>query len=161
MKIRTATMADLAAVAAVEKACFPPAEAATADEFRDRLAHYAAHFWLLFDEKGDLVSFVDGMVTDERDLTDAMYAQAAMHDEKGAWQMIFGLNTIPAFRREGCAGRLIEAFKKQAEEEGKKGIVLTCKDRLVHYYAGFGFKNEGVSPSTHGHVVWYQMRLTF
>lgn len=26
MKIRTATMADLAAVAAVEKACFPPAE---------------------------------------------------------------------------------------------------------------------------------------
>lgn len=47
-------MADLAAVAAVEKACFPPAEAATADEFRDRLAHYAAHFWLLFDEKGDL-----------------------------------------------------------------------------------------------------------
>ena len=38
MKIRTATMADLAAVAAVEKACFPPAEAATADEFRDRLA---------------------------------------------------------------------------------------------------------------------------
>ena len=77
-------MADLAAVAAVENACFPPAEAATADEFRDRLAHYAAHFWLLFDEKGDLVSFVDGMVTDERDLTDAMYAQAAMHDEKGA-----------------------------------------------------------------------------
>lgn len=94
MKIRTATMADLAAVAAVEKACFPPAEAATADEFRDRLAHYAAHFWLLFDEKGDLVSFVDGMVTDERDLTDAMYAQAAMHDEKGAWQMIFGVNTL-------------------------------------------------------------------
>ena len=154
-------MADLAAVAAVEKACFPPAEAATADEFRDRLAHYAAHFWLLFDEKGDLVSFVDGMVTDERDLTDAMYAQAAMHDEKGAWQMIFGLNTIPAFRREGCAGRLIEAFKKQAKEEGRKGMVLTCKDRLVHYYARFGFENEGVSASTHGHVVWYQMRLTF
>ena len=77
------------------------------------------------------------------------------------WQMIFGLNTIPAFRREGCAGRLIEAFKKQAKEEGRKGMVLTCKDRLVHYYARFGFENEGVSASTHGHVVWYQMRLTF
>lgn len=109
MKIRTATMADLAAVAAVEKACFPPAEAATADEFRDRLAHYAAHFWLLFDDKGDLVSFVDGMVTDERDLTDAMYAQAAMHDEKGAWQMIFGVNTLPSCRRHGYAGKLLEA----------------------------------------------------
>ena len=36
-----------------------------------------------------------------------------------------------------------------------------CKDRLVHYYAGFGFVSEGVSGSTHGGVVWYQMRLTF
>ncbi len=120
-------MADLAAVAAVEKACFPPAEAATADEFRDRLAHYAAHFWLLFDEKGDLVSFVDGMVTDERDLTDAMYAQAAMHDEKGAWQMIFGVNTLPSCRRHGYAGKLLEAAIADARQQGRQGLVLTCR----------------------------------
>jgi hypothetical protein len=31
----------------------------------------------------------------------------------------------------------------------------------VHYYAKFGFVNEGVSGSTHGGVVWYQMRLKF
>ena len=41
------------------------------------------------------------------------------------------------------------------------GVVLTCKDRLVHYYAKFGFADEGVSASTHGDVVWHQMRLTF
>ena len=161
MKIRTATMADLAAVAAVEKACFPPAEAATADEFRDRLAHYAAHFWLLFDEKGDLVSFVDGMVTDDRDLTDAMYAQAAMHDEKGAWQMIFGVNTLPSCRRHGYAGKLLEAAIADARQQGRQGLVLTCKDKLLPYYAKFGFQNEGISASVHGGVTWYQMRLTF
>ena len=155
-------MADLAAVAAVEKACFPPAEAATADEFRDRLAHYAAHFWLLFDEKGDLVSFVDGMVTDERDLTDAMYAQAAMHDEKGAWQMIFGVNTLPEYRKRGYAGELIRRAIADARQQGRKGLVLTCKDRLLAYYAKFGFVDEGVSEkSTHGNVRWHQMRLTF
>ena len=33
--------------------------------------------------------------------------------------------------------------------------------RQVHYYAGFGFVSEGVSGSTHGGVVWYQMRLKF
>ena len=162
MKIRTATMADLAAVAAVEKACFPPAEAATADEFRDRLAHYAAHFWLLFDDKGDLVSFVDGMVTDERDLTDAMYAQAAMHDEKGAWQMIFGVNTLPEYRRQGVAAALLERAISDARTQGRKGLVLTCKDALIHYYAKFGFQNEGVTDkSVHGDAVWNQMRLTF
>ena len=155
-------MADLAAVAAVEKACFPPAEAATADEFRDRLAHYAAHFWLLFDEKGDLVSFVDGMVTDEPDLTDEMYAHASLHNERGAWQMIFGVNTVPSCRRQGYAGTLLQAAIDAARQQKRKGLVLTCKDKLVHYYASFGFVDEGVSDkSVHGGVVWHQMRLTF
>ena len=47
MHIRTASLADAAALAAVEAACFPPAEAATAAEITDRLAYYADHFWLL------------------------------------------------------------------------------------------------------------------
>ena len=45
MHIRTASLADAAALAAVEAACFPPAEAATAAEITDRLAYYADHFW--------------------------------------------------------------------------------------------------------------------
>ena len=48
-----------------------------------------------------------------------------------------------------------------ARAQGRKGLVLTCKETLVHYYAKFGFVNEGVSGSTHGGVVWYQMRLKF
>ena len=85
MKIRTATLNDLDALAAVEAECFPAAEAATKKDFENRLAYYADHFWLMFDEN----------------------------------------------------------------------------DKLIHYYAKFGFVNEGVSQSVHGNVVWYQMRLTF
>ena len=49
-----------------------------------------------------------------------------------------------------------------AKEQGRKGLVLTCKDRLVPYYAKFGFVDEGVTDkSTHGNVAWHQMRLTF
>ena len=40
-------------------------------------------------------------------------------------------------------------------------LMLTCKDKLIHYYAKFGFVNEGVSASVHGNVTWYQMRLSF
>ena len=36
--IRTATLADLDAVAAVEAACFPAAEAASKEEFAERIA---------------------------------------------------------------------------------------------------------------------------
>ena len=160
MLIRTATIADLDALTTVEAECFPPAEAATRTDFEHRLAHYSDHFWLMFD--GDkLIAFVDGMVTDEADLTDEMYERAELHNENGAWQMIFGVNTIPEYRKHGCAGELIKRAISDAKAQGRKGLVLTCKDKLIHYYAKFGFVNEGVSASVHGNVTWYQMRLTF
>lgn len=160
MEIRNATMDDLQAIAAVEAACFPAAEAATVEEFAERLAHYADHFWLLYGQ-GELVAFVDGFCTDTPDLTDEMYADAALHDENGAWQMIFGVNTLPRCRCRGYAGLLLQRAIADARAQGRKGLVLTCKEKLLHYYAKFGFVNEGVSGSTHGGVVWYQMRLRF
>ena len=159
--IRTVASADKDIIAAVEAECFPPAEAATAEQFSDRLKHYADHFLLMF-EDDRLIAFVDGFVTNERDLTDEMYENAALHDEKGKWQMLFGVNTIPAYRRKGCAGELIGRFITIAREQGRMGVVLTCKDRLIRYYEKFGFVNEGLTAkSTHGGAEWYQMRLTF
>lgn len=160
MLIRTANLNDTKALALVEAECFPPAEAATEKEIKERVESYANHFWLLFDED-KLVSFVDGFCTDEKDLTDEMYADASMHNENGAWQMIFGVNTIPDYRNKGFAGKLLRTAIDDAKRSGRKGLVLTCKDKLVHYYASFGFEKEGVSESTHGGVTWYQMRLTF
>ena len=160
MEIRTATFKDLDAVSAVEAACFPAAEAATPAEFAERLRHYGSHFWLMSDGE-KLIGFVDGMVTDKADLSDDLYAQASLHNENGAWQMIFGVNTLPEYRRRGVAAALLKQAIADAKAQGRKGLVLTCKDKLVHYYAKFSFVSEGVSESTHGGVVWYQMRLTF
>ena len=154
-------MADLAAVAAVEGACFPAAEAATEKDFAARLAVYPNHFWLLEEDDGTLVSFVNGLVTDEPLLRDEMYADASLHNEHGVWQMVFGVNTLPQYRRRGLAGQVLERVIADARAQGRKGCVLTCKDKLIHYYEKFGFQNEGVSASTHGGVVWYDMRLTF
>ena len=95
------------------------------------------------------------------DKTDEMYENASMHQEDGAWQMIFGVNTLPAYRNHGYAGELLKRAIADAKDQGRKGLVLTCKDRLVHYYAKFGFENEGVSESVHGNIVWNQMRLKF
>lgn len=160
MEIRTATIQDLDAVTALEAVCFPPAEAASKESFRTRLEAFGDHFWLLFD--GDvLVSMVNGMVTNLPDLADAMYHDAGMHDPKGTWQMIFGVDTHPDYQRKGYAGQVLNRAIADAKEQGRAGLVLTCKDALVHYYAKFGFEDEGVSESTHGGVVWHQMRLTF
>ena len=159
MEIRTATMADLPAIAQLEAVCFPAAEAATEASFARRLEAYPNHFWVLINGE-TIVSFVNGLVTNEPDLQDDMYDNAALHDENGAWQMIFGVDTHPDYRRQGCAGKLLEHVIGQAKAQGRKGLVLTCKDKLVPYYAKFGFVSEGISQSTHGDVIWYQMRLT-
>ncbi len=160
MNIRTATMADLPAIARLEAICFPAAEAASEESFARRLTCYPNHFWLLMD--GDtVVSFVNGLVTDELCLRDEMYENAGLHNENGAWQMIFGVDTHPDYRRRGCAGKLLKHVIAEAKAQGRKGLVLTCKEKLVPYYSKFGFISEGISQSTHGDVVWYQMRLTF
>ncbi len=161
MIIRNATMQDLEQIAAVEAECFPAAEAATREEFQARIQSYGNHFWLMFDGE-KLIAFVDGFVTDEADLTDEMYEQAFMHDANGAWQMIFGVNTIPEYRRQGCAAALLRRAVDDAKKQGRKGLVLTCKEALIPYYSRFGFEDEGISDkSVHGNVVWHQMRLTF
>ena len=49
-----------------------------------------------------------------------------------------------------------------ARQQGRRGLVLTCKERLLPYYAKFGFQDEGVTDkSTHGNAAWHQMRLSF
>ncbi len=161
MRIRTATMEDLPAVTAVEAACFPAAEAAGEAEFAARLRVYPDCFWLLEEDDGTLVSFINGLATDEPVIRDEMYADASLHNGQGAWQAVFGVNTLPRYRRRGCAARVMERVIADARARGRKGCILTCKDRLIHYYETFGYQNEGVSASVHGGAVWYDMRLTF
>ena len=160
MEIRTATIADLAQIAAVEAECFPAAEAATKEEFAERIKYYGNHFWLMF-EGEKLIAFVDGFVTDKPDLTDEMYERAELHQEAGEWQMIFGVATHPEHQKKGYAGQLLQTAIAASRARGKLGLVLTCKDRLVPYYAKFGFADEGMSDSNHGGVAWHQMRVRF
>lgn len=160
MNIRTAAEDDLDAITAIEKECFPEKEAASRASFQKRLRTYPDHFYLM-EEDGSILGFVNGMVTDLPHLEDEMYDNAALHRENGAWQMIFGVDTIPACRRQGIAGQLLTYAIEEARKQHRKGLVLTCKEELLHYYAKFGFENEGISASTHGDVRWYEMRLTF
>ena len=108
-----------------------------------------------------LIAFVDGLVADEETLTDYMYAHPEMHNESGKWQMIFGVNTLPDYRRRGYASELMRRAIQDSREQGRLGVVLTCKAEKVNWYEKLGFVNEGVSESSHGGAVWYEMRLRF
>ncbi|MBQ9608393.1 MAG: GNAT family N-acetyltransferase [Lachnospiraceae bacterium] len=158
--IRKATLSDLCEITRLEAECFPSAEAAKEEDFEKRLKVYPSCFWLLTDDNR-IIGMVNGMVSDSDVLVDEMYSDASLHNPGGAWQMIFGVETHPDHRGRGYMAKLLSQVIADVKEDGRRGIVLTCKDNLVKFYERFGFKNEGVSDSAHGGVVWYQMKLEF
>lgn len=155
--IRHASLSDLEAVTQLEELCFSKADGATRESFEKRLHVFPEHFWLL-ESEGTLISMINGMVSDYDTLLDEMYEDAGMHDEQGAWQMIFGVETRPDDRRKGFAEILLRHVIEDVRKDGRKGLVLTCKEHMVHYYEKFGFVNEGLSESVHGGAEWYHMR---
>lgn len=158
--IRNAKKEEAALLAEIEAECFPAAEAAGKQDIEARMDVFEDCFFVA-ETNGKIVGFINGAVAKEASLPDQMYHDASLHDPNGAYQTVFGLDVLPAYRRNGIAGRLLERMIHHARECQRKGVVLTCKDHLVHYYAGFGFKHCGVADSTHGGAKWNEMKLLF
>lgn len=160
IRIRTASMKDVDTLTEIEAESFPPAEKATRESFEKRLAAFADCF-LILEENGRAVGLIDGMVTNEPTIRDEMFANAELHDPRGKWQSIFGLAVRPQDRKKGYASALMRSFIEKARQEGRAGVILTCKAELIDFYSRFGFVSSGVSASVHGGAVWYDMTLTF
>lgn len=160
MEVRQAKQEELEALIKIEQICFPPAEAATEEDMRKRFNVFQENF-IVAAEDGKVVGFINGCVTDKPELPDALYHDTTLHKPEGAYQTVFGLNVLPQYRKQGIAEQLVSHLIKLSKERGKTGIVLTCKDHLVHYYQKFGFKHLGVSASSHGGSKWNDMLLIF
>lgn len=159
--IRNVKAEDLDQVTEVEALCFPAAEAATEESFRKRIDTFPESFLVAENESGKIIGFINGCVTDERTIRDEMFEDSGLHRADGMYQSIFGLDVIPEYRRQGVAADLMNHLIQTAKARGKKGLILTCKDRLIHYYEKFGYRSLGISGSVHGGAVWYDMLLEF
>lgn len=155
VSVRKATIDDLDAVCVLENRTFPPAEAGSRAAFAYRLTAFPERF-LLAEKDGKAVAMVNGCLSNLPTIVDELFLESG-HDPDGKNQMIFGLATDPDYQRQGIAALLMETLIAQAKAEGRENMVLTCKDRLIHYYQKFGYQNRGVSVSTHGGAVWYDM----
>lgn len=158
--IRAAKFQDAQMLSRIEEICFPESEAAVLASFEARLKSFGNCF-LIAEMDGKIIGFINGMVTDRETIADEMFEDASLHKENGMWQSIFGLDVIPEYRCRGVAAALMHAFVEMARAEGRKGCILTCKERLIPYYSKFGYVNKGVSESQHGGAVWYDMILEF
>ena len=164
-EIRQASTEDLESVTAVEAACFPAAEAAGREQFLQRLSTYPESFLAAClkegSQEGRIIGFINGAVTDERTIADEMFEDVSLHNPNGAYQAVFGLDVLEEYRGQGIAAALMRALIEKARQDGRKGLILTCKDRLIGFYERQGYRLLGLSRSVHGGAVWYDMILEF
>ena len=160
INIRKGCFDDAGCLVDIEAICFSKSEAAGLASFEARLKSFGNCF-LIAEMDGKIIGFINGMVTDRETIADEMFEDASLHKENGMWQSIFGLDVLPEYRCRGVAAELMRTFIAKARKEGRKGCILTCKERLIPYYSKFGYVNKGVSESQHGGAVWYDMILEF
>lgn len=160
LNIRMAVKEDAKRIAEIEALCFPPGEAASLKEFTERLEVFSDSFFV-GEIDGKVIAFVNGAVTDSKVIYDKMFHDPNEHKKQGFYQSIFGLCTVPNFQKKGIAEEMLNYMIQTAKARKKKGVTLTCKERLLHYYEKFGFKSLGISNSVHGGAVWYDMIIEF
>ncbi len=156
MIIRRVEPNDLDDITKLESICFPEAEAATRESFEYRIATFPDSFYVAV-EDGEIIGIVNGCVTDSLVISDELFEPEGGHNPKGRSQAIFGLLVDPRYRKSGIAARLMNHLMDAARQAGREKMILTCKEYLIKYYEGFGYVNCGVSKSTHGGAVWYDM----
>ena len=160
MEIRLAKPSELEEIIEIEQECFPPAEAASANDFIERFGAFPENFIVAI-INGHVIGFINGCTTDSPQLPDELYHDTSLHKPNGAYQTVFGLDVLPSYRNQGIAAKLLTYLITLSKERGKMGMVLTCKDHLVPYYQKFGFQHQGISASSHGGSKWNDMILQF
>jgi len=158
IKIRQACIGDLDSVTEVEASCFPEAEAATRISLEQRIKTFSESFFVA-EIDGEMIGFVNGCATNGTVIYDKLYEDSELHIPDGRYQTIFGLDVILEFRNRGIAAQLMNYMIEVSRVAGRIGVILTCKERLIHYYEKFGYINMGISKSVHGGAVWYDMIL--
>jgi ribosomal protein S18 acetylase RimI-like enzyme len=156
--IRGVRSEDLDRVAEIEAICFPVTEAATRKSIKERIAAFPDYF-LVAETNGLLLGFINGCVTNSDIIYDELFHSTRHHTPTGSNLTVFGLDVIPEYRKQGVGALLMNQFIQIAKNTGRRSVILTCKDQLVHYYESFGYVNKGISRSNHGGAQWFDMTL--
>lgn len=143
----------------IEKICFPPNEACSAEMMRERVARIPDLFLVAADrETGKLAGFLNGLATDEEKLRDDFFRDAGLHDPNGENVMLLGLDVLPGYRRQGLASEIMARYVEREKKKGRKMLVLTCLEEKVGMYEKMGFEDLGMSQSSWGGEKWHEMR---
>lgn len=152
---------ETAQAAEIEQICFPPNEACSAKNMRDRVTRAPELFLVAIDkETGKIAGFLNGLATDESVFRDEFFTDASLYNPKGENIMLLGLDVLPDYRGQGLARALVLKYLQREQENGRNIVLLTCLKSKVEMYEKFGFQDNGAANSTWGGEEWHEMSYT-
>lgn len=143
---------------AIEQICFPPNEACSEKNMKERIAVAPELFLVAVDrETGKLAGFLNGLSTDEYTFRDEFFVNADLHNPEGKNIMLLGLDVLPEYRRQGLAREIVFQYLRREREKDRRRVILTCLKSKVKMYQKFGFTDHGIADSTWGGEEWHEM----
>lgn len=166
INVRTAKKADIAKIAAIEKAVFPAEEALSEDTFEWCFASFPDGFAVAetaaadsdAPDKVEIAAAIVCRPTALRLVTDEIYERKEIG--RGDTFAIMTFVVAPHLQRQGLGDKMLEASLALFREKGAKNFSLACKEHLKAFYGRHGFRAAGISRLTLGGAVWHDMYLT-
>lgn len=142
----------------IEQICFPPNEACSEKNMKDRIAKAPELFLVAIDkETGKIAGFLNGLSTNEHVFRDEFFTDANLYHPAGKNIMLLGLDVLPEYRGQGLAREIMYQYLRRERENGRRTLFLTCLDSKVEMYQKMGFRDEGIANSTWGGEEWHEM----
>jgi len=156
LKIRNGRLEDLEECFLLESKTFPEEEAASKENVEIRLKKFSEGF-IVGELDGKIITHINSGSTNQEDITDEEFKGLIGHEDGGKNIVIFSVAVDPIYQKKGIASIMMKEFIKISKEMKKKKILLLCKDNLLRMYEKMGYKKVGISASTHGGAIWYEM----
>lgn len=144
----------------IEQICFPPNEACSEKNMKERIAKAPELFLVAIDnETGKIAGFLNGLATEEATFRDEFFTDANLYNPSGKNVMLLGLDVLPEYRGQGLAREIVQKYAHREQANNRSKLILTCLDSKVEMYKKFGFVDDGIANSTWGGEEWHEMSL--
>ncbi|KAF8582938.1 acyl-CoA N-acyltransferase [Ramaria rubella] len=147
----------------IEKAAFPPQEAADLHAFQTRQSLAPSLFIGAYISPRTLIGYADATLAAGTTLT---AASMHSHDHAGSSVCIHGVAVVEPHRRKGIATALLKEYIRRLQhahnndpDAQPERVLLICHEDLIPLYTKAGLMLVGPSPVEHGLYPWFEMRV--
>lgn len=158
MILRNAKIEDLSEIYGIECANFTPSEVISLKVFEEYIQKTPETFFVI-EEKERVVAYCLSVLSSSETVTDDLFNGFNKMTSDNGYLKILSLSIHYKFQKQGFGTMLLATLKDYCQFKSYYGISLTCHDVLIPYYQMNGFKEIGLSDSTFGNQIWYDMIL--